>query len=141
MKTYEYLLEYFKNPECIDYRDANRLAMFITKEDLKKLGVKKLKNHKPVPFTRENVLKQLEEDLGFAFEKALDKRGISSGLMFEVIRMWNNILEEGLENWPDEEYAMYGLPLYKATALKYGFDNPIGEDTGSEDYYNESWWY
>jgi hypothetical protein len=32
---------------------------------------------------------------------------------------------------------MYGLPLFKATALKYGFNNPIGDDLGSEDKYNE----
>jgi hypothetical protein len=32
---------------------------------------------------------------------------------------------------------MYGLPIFKATAQKYGFNNPIGEDTGSEEKYNE----
>ena len=31
---------------------------------------------------------------------------------------------------------MYGLPLFKATAEKYGFDNPIGDDTGRENYYD-----
>lgn len=36
-----------------------------------------------------------------------------------------------------DSYAMYGLPLFKATAVKYGFDNPIGDDTGAEDYYEE----
>ena len=60
MKTYEDLLEYFKNPKCFDARDSVRLAMFITEKDLKKLGVKNLKNHKNIPFTRENVLKQLK---------------------------------------------------------------------------------
>ena len=42
----------------------------------------------------------------------------------------------GLENF--DEYPMYGLPIFKATAIKYGFENPIGEDSGSEDYYNEN---
>lgn len=36
---------------------------------------------------------------------------------------------------------MYGLPLFKATALLYGFDNPIGDDSGSEEYYNEEDYY
>ena len=36
-----------------------------------------------------------------------------------------------------DNYAMYGLPLFKATAVKYGWDNPIGDDTGEEDFYNE----
>ena len=137
MKSYEEILEYFKNPACFDGRDANRIAMFITKEDLAKMNAINIEDHKPIPYTRENVLKQLESDLEFAFEKALNKRGISSSFMFEVIKMWNDILQEGLENWPDNNYAMYGLPLYKATALKYGFDNPIGNDTGSEDKYDE----
>lgn len=142
MKTYNQLLEMMKrgmkDPKCIDGRDLNRLCMFLSVGDLVKLGLdeKNLKDHKPIEYTRENVLKQLEEDVDFAFEKALNKRGLSSSMMFEVIRMWNYVLEEGLENWSDDDYAMYGLPLYKATALKYGFDNPIGDDTGSEEKYN-----
>lgn len=137
MKSYEELLTYFEKPKCFDGRDANRVAVFITKKDLEKLNGINLEQHKPIPFTRENVLKELKRDLEFAFEKALDKRSISSSLMFYVIRMWNDILEEGLENWDENDYAMYGLPLYKATALKYGFENPIGSDTGREDKYNE----
>ena len=55
--------------------------------------------------------------------------------MFEVVKMWNWILEEELENFDD--YPMYGLPLFKATAVKYSFENPIGADSGSENHYNE----
>jgi len=44
-----------------------------------------------------------------------------------------------LENWDESEYAQYGLPLFKATAVKYGFSNWIGDDTGSEDKYAASW--
>jgi hypothetical protein len=47
--------------------------------------------------------------------------------------MWNWILEEGLEDF--ESYAQYGLPLFKATAIKYNFDNPIGDDYGDEERY------
>ena len=87
------------------------------------------------PFTRENVLKQLEKDVAFGFEKALGKRGISSSFMYEVVKMWNWVLEEGLENF--DNYPMYGLPLFKATAVKYGFDNPIGDDDGDEEEYRD----
>ena len=55
--------------------------------------------------------------------------------MYETVKMWNWILEEDLEDF--DSYPMYGLPLFKATALKYGFDNPIGEDNGYETKYNE----
>lgn len=55
--------------------------------------------------------------------------------MFGVVLAWNKILEEGLENWDPNNYAMYGLPLFKATAVKYGFENPIGDDYGNESQY------
>lgn len=71
----------------------------------------------------------------FGFEKALDQRGISASLMFYVVLRWNQVLEEGLENYPEENYAM--LPLFKATAVKYGWENPIGDDNGDEEFYNE----
>jgi len=58
-------------------------------------------------------------------------------MMYSVVQMWNYILEEGLEDF--DSYAMYGLPLFKATALKYGFDNPIGDDDGDESEYGENY--
>jgi hypothetical protein len=58
----------------------------------------------------------------------------AAGMMYEVVEMWNWILEEGLEDFTD--YAQYGLPLFKATAVKYGFDNPIGDDDGDEFQYS-----
>lgn len=129
---------------CLDGRDVTRLSQFLKSAQLEKLvGLpadfdKEHHDANIVPWTRENILVQLEKDLEFAFQKALDRRGISSSFMFNCIKMWNNILEEGLENPNEKEmYPMYGLPYYKLTALKYGWDNPIEEDTGSELYYNE----
>jgi hypothetical protein len=93
------------------------------------------------PYTRENILEQLRSDVAFGFEKALDRRGISASLMFEVVRMWNWLLneDEELTNWSSHNYAMYGLPLFKATAIKYGFPNEIGDDNGDESWYNEEY--
>ena len=91
----------------------------------------------PKEWTRGNILEQLKSDVEFGFEKALDQRGISASLMFYVVLRWNQVLEEGLENYPEENYAMYGLPLFKATAVKYGWENPIGDDNGDEEFYNE----
>ena len=151
MKTLEQLAELAEQQKfqsnCLDGRDFSRLGMFIPYNLLDKFGLKPNEeydneekwNSTIKPFTRENILKQLESDVDFGFEKALNKRGVSSSFMFNVVKMWNWILEEGLEDWPDDNYAMYGLPLFKATAVKYGFDNPIGEDTGREEKYNESY--
>jgi len=55
--------------------------------------------------------------------------------MYEVVKGWLIILEDPLKDFDD--YPMYGLPLFKAVAVKYDFFNPIGDDLGSEDYYNE----
>lgn len=75
----------------------------------------------------------LEKDVDFGFEKALNQRGLSAGMMHDVVCMWNWILEVGLEDF--DEYAQYGLPTFKATAIKYGFANPIGDDAGNEERY------
>ena len=138
MKTSQQVKEMYKS-QTIDCRDLSRLMQFIPEEELKDFGLE-LKDeyvgtHKHIEFTKENVLIQLEKDVAFGFEKALNQRSVSAGLMAEVVKMWNWILEEGLEDFDD--YPMYGLPIFKATAVKYGFENPIGEDTGSEESYNE----
>lgn len=123
--------------QVVDGRDLSRLSKFLTEDQLTAMGME-LKDeykgkHEPIPFTREDVLEGLKGDVAFGFEKALNQRGISAGLMYSVVQMWNWVLEEGLENFDD--YPQYGLPLFKATAEKYGFNNPIGEKSGSEYQY------
>lgn len=140
MKTLEQILEGYES-KTLDGRDAVRLAAFVPEADLHKIGMKVADGqegkHKHIEFTRENILKQLERDVKFGFEKAINKRGISAGLMYEVVAGWNRILEEGLEDF--DSYAQYGLPLFKATAVKYGFDNPIGDDNSDEPQYAADW--
>lgn len=138
MKTLQQVKEQYKST-TLDGRDLTRLSKFIPEDQLKDFGLT-LKDefvgkYKHKEWSRDNIIAQLKEDVDFGFNKALNQRGISSSLMFEVVRMWNWILEEGLENFDEDNYAQYGLPLFKATAIKYGFDNPIGEDTGSESKY------
>jgi len=138
MKTLEQVKKMYKS-ETLDGRDLHRLMNFIPEKDLQNFGLNLKKEyvgkHKHIAFTKANILRQLKKDVEFGFEKALNMRGISSSMMYEVVSMWNWILEEGLENF--DSYAMYGLPLYKATALKYGFKNPIGDDDGDEEEYDE----
>lgn len=151
MKTLDEILSNYTF-NCLDGRDMYRIWEFIpwdiiknypnflenieeeyrNEEDWNKLFNKK-------EYTRENIIEQLREDVEYGFEKALNRRGLSASLMFEVVRMWNWILDEDeeLANWSLDNYAMYGLPLFKATALKYGFPNEIGDDNGDESYYGE----
>ena len=136
MKTLEQIKVLYKS-DTLDGRDLARLAQFLPLSDFAHFGLTHREDtgpHEVVPFTRENVLAQLSKDVAFGFEKALNRRGISAGLMYEVVQMWNWILEEGLKDF--SEYAQYGLPLFKATAVKYGFPNPIGDDAGNEFQYS-----
>lgn len=136
MKTLQQIKENYKS-KTLDGRDLTRLMQFIPEAELKDFGLELKEEyvgkHRHIELTKENILKQLEEDVAFGFTKALNQKGISAGAMYEVVSMWNWILEEGLEHFDD--YAQYGLPLFKATAVKYGFKNPIGSDTGSENKY------
>lgn len=138
MKTIEEILKY--ESQALDGRDIGRLGSFMTHDQLKVVGLALAKpdlEWVPEEYTRENVIKHLKDDLAFAFEKALNKRGLSAGMMFSVIKMWMWVLDEheDLVNWSDDNYAMYGLPLFKAVALRYDLENPIGDDVGNEPHY------
>lgn len=140
MKTLKQVIKLYKSNNVIDGRDLTRLGLFVPEDKLEAIGISLRDEYKGKhvhkEWTKENILEQLKEDVAFGFEKALNRRGISSSLMYEVVRMWNWILEDGLEDL--DSYAMYGLPVFKATALKYGFKNPIGDDSGSEDKYDSN---
>lgn len=143
MKTIEEILKNYEEEWAtfLDDRFGARLCQFLTEEQIESIGFSINEEYKgqhvPKEWTRENILEQLKDDVEFGFEKALNRRGISSGLMFDVVRKWNKVLEEGLEDWDEDHYAMYGLPLFKATAVKYGWDNPIGDDEGNESEYGD----
>lgn len=118
MKTLNEILDNYKDYAVVlDDRFGSRLAKFLTEEQLEKIGFK-YDGDEPYPepkeWTRENILEQLKSDVEFGFEKALDQRGISASLMFYVVLRWNQVLEEGLENYPEENYAMKESSILKA---------------------------
>lgn len=88
---------------------------------------------------RTYFLEELKNEVEYGFDKALNQRGLSAGFAFQAVLTLNRILEEGLEDWDEDEYSQYGLPLFKATAVKYGWDNPIGDDSGDESKYAADW--
>jgi hypothetical protein len=136
MKTLEEIVKY--KSKSIDGRDISRLAVFFTLEQLTEVGfsVKEefKETYKPEEFNKETVLGRLKSDLSFAFSKALNQRGLSASMMNDVIKMWMWVLEDELADHDD--YAYYGLPLLKLVAVKYEFDNPIGDDSGDEEEYD-----
>jgi len=138
VKTRERILEAVKNgkeSQCLDGRDFSRIIEFFPVEDWQTFGfsLKDGGEHKAIDLTKENVLEQLKRDVEFGFEKALNQRSISASFMYEVVKMWMWVLDDDLESF--NRYAQYGLPLFKAVAIKHGFENQIGEDTGDERKY------
>lgn len=141
MKKLTEILKNYKDYETpLDDRFGKRLCDFLTVKQAKELGFTFVEGyvHKKKAWTEKNVLAQLERDVAFGFEKALDRRGISAGLMNAVVQSWCKVLDNGIDpsKYP---YPMYGLPLLKAVAVKYGFDNPIGDDEGTEDKYSDGY--
>jgi hypothetical protein len=121
-----------------------KLLPFLTGRDYRLLNLKcpedlerflKERSRPPIPFTKENVLVYLREDVGYGFDKALRKSGVGAAYAFEIVSMWNWVLQEGLEGF--DSYKNYGLPLFKATANKYGFMDHINGFTGSEDLFGD----
>ena len=127
MKTIDEIINNYKDWETfIEDRFGIRLCGFLTEEQCEKIGFRVKEEykgkHQPKAWTKENILEQLKKDVAFGFEKAINQRGISSSLMFDVVLKWNRVLEDGLENWAADNYGSYGLPLFRATAEKYGWD-------------------
>lgn len=129
MKTKKQFLKEYKS-KALDNRDISRISQWLTDEELKSLGFKRTDSEEFVPleWTEETMLKQLEKDVEFGFEKALNRRGISASLMSNVIMMWVYILEPDIDVDGERDYPMHGLPILKKVAVHYGFPNPIGDD-------------
>ena len=134
MKTLQQIKEIFRSKSIPDL-NLNILIQknFITESFLlTNFSEEQTKLDTCIELTRENVLRALEISVKEGFEKALlaDKH---AQVDFIAAEKFNWILEEGLEDF--QEYPLFGLPLFKATALKYGFPNPIADDKGNEYYY------
>lgn len=122
--------------ELLDCRDAARLAKFVTTEQLDLIGlvlpqgvIAHERDKEVLDWNAENVTKQIAEDVEFAFQKSLNKRGISASLMNEVLEMWHGLLRLPFEI---PEYPQYDLPMCKAMAVYLELPNEIGEKAGDE---------
>lgn len=140
MLTQDQVIEAVKagrGTETIDGRDYSRLCHYFPVEQWSVFGMG-LKDGAEAPatkpWTEEAIKDDLKSDVEFGFEKALNRRGISAGTMNAVVKMWMWVLEDRLQHHLN--YPQYGLPLLKAVAVKYGFENRIGDDEGDEPKYS-----
>lgn len=140
MKTLEYVknhIDEFERDNLCDRRFTRRFLDFIDASEYEKFGFKLIEGAKPEKakeWTEENILTQLNADVAFGIEKALDHRGISSELMAMVCLAWLDVLED--EDIDRETYGYYGSELFKAIDKKYGFCL-VDEDTFSGDFYGD----
>jgi hypothetical protein len=129
MLTQEQVLEAVKNKSrdphrencaVLDSRDYRRLCDFFPSDRWEAFGFS-LKDGavatEPKPWTLESIMAQMRSDLEFAINKAENQRGISSSLMFDVMKMWMWVLEDDLQSHDD--YYDYGLPFYRMIEAKY----------------------
>jgi len=124
MLSLEYVKEHISEIEFDDYigdrRFTKRFVDFLPTTEWGKFGYgyKGEEEYIPIEWTEENIIAQLKADLSFAIEKATNMRGISSSLMYDVLKSWCIVLENGLEK---TEYGWYGDKLIKAIDEYYGF--------------------
>lgn len=123
MLSLDYVKEHISEIEfddMFDRRFTKRFCSFLTIDEAKKLGFNYQCEGKYAPkeWNEENVIAQLESDLNFAIEKAINHRGISSSLMHDVLKSWYIVLENGLEK---TDYGWYGDKLIKAIDEYYEF--------------------
>ncbi len=83
--------------------------------------------HKKFPLTEEFVTKELLEYLQFAFDKAINHRGISASRSVQKLSMWAWIL--GLDELvkfaeDDANYRNYGVPILKKFAEHFKVELP-----------------
>ena|SRR3972149_2082561 len=120
MKKLNEVIDNYKEYETfLDDRFGTRLLQFLNEDQLVKIGFKVKEGAewtRKKEWTEENILKQLESDLEFGWEKCQDERGISSELMADVVKSWCKVLENGLEN---TEYGWYGDNVFKTVAKYY----------------------
>lgn len=127
MKTIEEILNNYEDYKTIiEDRFGRRLCEFLTQEQAKSIGFA-LSNENEEwgeikDFTEDNVIEQLKSDVEFGYEKAMDERGISANLMYEVVRAWLKVLEDDKEY---SDYDDYGKEFFEEVAKNYGVE--LGE--------------
>ena len=124
MKSLEYVKEHYKEFEEDDFLDrrwTKRFLDFLPVEEWEKYGFE-YTGEEPLEvkeWTEENILKQLEDDVRFGYEKAVGERGISSELMAMVVNAWCKVLENGLNL--DGDDGWYHMRQFTKVAEHYGW--------------------
>ena len=126
MKTLDYVKNHigeFEEDDILDRRFTKRFIDFLPVEEWEQFGFGYCGEDPYVPkeWTEENILAQLKSDVEFGYQKAINERGISSGLMCMVVRAWCKVLENGLELY-DDDTGYYSINQFTSVAEHYGWE-------------------
>lgn len=126
MKTLDYVKNHigeFEEDYIFDRRFTKRFIEFLHVEEWEQFGFGYCGEGSYVPkeWTEENILVQLKRDVEFGYQKAINERGLSSGLMCMVVRAWCKVLENGLE-LDDDGTGYYSINQFTSVAEHYGWE-------------------
>lgn len=112
----------FEEDNFLDRRFTKRFIDFLPTSEWEKFGFRYTgeDEYMPKEWTEENIITQLKEDVQFGYEKAINKRGISSELMAMVVNAWCKVLQNGLNlNGND---GWYHMKQFTTVAEHYGWE-------------------
>lgn len=127
MKTINEVIENYSKYEVnLDDRFGIRFCSFLNDKQIKEIGFNikdefiEEHNNSLKEWNEENVIKQMTDDLLFLNEKSLNHKGISTELMFDVVKSWLKVLEDDLCEIKD--YNDYARSFINKVAAKYNID-------------------
>ena len=130
MRTQEHIVERIGQIKEMDWLGTQQgdLAIYLDTNRVKEFckADADLSDWKQEEITREGVIKKILEYLDFAFEKAIDHRGISASRSIKHMQAWLWLLEDNeLLDFAEtnSNYRNYGVPILKTIATKY--DKPM----------------
>lgn len=104
--------------DLIGYLSFEKARPFLMPEVTKEMWV-------PNAFTREQVIAEMRQYMGFAIGKAEDERGLSAPRSIDHFRAWLWLLGDvEMLRFADDgdNYPMYGKPILRRICEKYGFE-------------------
>lgn len=115
----------FERGDLLSYLDFETAKQFL-KTDAKG------ENWKTLPRDRESVLKQMQDYMEFAWDKANGKRGLSAGRSMSHYMAWVWVVGDDLGDLT--KYEFYGKDNLVKICERYGWDHKIWDDGVRENY-------
>lgn len=108
----------YKRYDLIEHLDKDFAEEYIKSEEFA--------NWAPSEYTIESIVRKMADYMEFAWDKAINERGLSASRSIEHYIAWLWLIgdTDAVEFAQDESnYPMYGKPILRYIAERYGFEN------------------